>query len=232
MSGNCIENYESLTRLSKEYVIEDNDQVFAVDLDSFLLDVFCNSSLDWKHGPPILHCIYLVEKFIGLLQKNGRDFDFVSLDVLKQCVISDQLRFLREVCVCHIAAHTGIRVHTSVGWWSPDFDAYMKSRAVAFVVLGTGFATTSIHGHYDSNIVSYLKQYSLHILSTYSRCVRSSEMEFDVTSITAFEVTLAPRMTKQKVAAMLPSEIPVKVPAAPMVDAKLWKQLQDVIGPK
>jgi hypothetical protein len=214
----CGEAYSQHVKLCREYVIEDNDQVFLVDLDTLVLDVLSSTELDWSCGAPTLQCIYVLEKLLDLLRRNKRVFDVVSFDCFEQFVLSPAYRFVRALLARHIATQTDVSLVNFKGWWTPAYTQYFKARQIAFVVVGDANLTPSIAAGYDAKLALYMKTYTLELLSASQRACRSSEMGFGVTTITAFEMFITETETRATVRALLPSALVVNL-ARPVLDA-------------
>lgn len=162
-----------------------------MDLDTLVLDVLSSAELDWSCGAPALQCIFTLERLLDLLRRNKRVFDVVSFDCFEQWVKAPQYKFVRALLARHIATQTDIPLVRFKGWWTPQYTQYFKARQLAFVVIGDGHVadlSPTIRRGYDSKLALYMKTYTLELLSASQRAVRSSEMGFGVTTITAFEM--------------------------------------------
>lgn len=216
------DTYRKEVKLTKEHIVEDNDQHFAVDLDSLLLDVFSNTDLDWKHGPSILQILYIAEKLLLQLQLNKRKFDLISFDAFEQCVTEPLFKLLRSLVVRHLQTQTDLCVKKFAGWWTPEFKQYCDDRCLAFVIISSGYTSSSIAHGFDDKLATYMQSFTLRMLADSVRVVRSAELEFGVTSITGYEMYLDNMNERKKIGLCTPVEVPVDIPAVAEVDAKVW----------
>lgn len=175
------------------------NELFIIDGDSILLDVFSNSQLDLWPGFQLLHAAYLVEKFLHGLYQRKCHFHVVFFDTQADCVIphgcSEEHRFrylcARRLLIVHLQknltgelpCHESLKVHVFHSYHSPEFDDYLSSVRPYFVMCHDG-ATLGLPG--SSPVKSSLRSMMNWFMQMTYNIALISNLEFRDTKVYIF----------------------------------------------
>lgn len=89
-----------------ENVADDNHRPFLVDLDSLVVDLLQNETIDITHGVQSLPVIFFLESRLRLFCNGGRHVHIICFDVCKSMYSLAKYRLIREAVVAHLKRMT------------------------------------------------------------------------------------------------------------------------------
>ncbi|XP_072023516.1 probable ATP-dependent RNA helicase DDX60 [Amphiura filiformis] len=114
--------------------------LFTIDGDSLLADIFAHKGLDFTHGGQLLHFVYLVEHFLQDFQEREGQFHIIFFTEAESIWHSNPLKLLaRRTIIQHLEHNTNCHLITNISHpYSPKWKAYIDQEHPAFVMLSDG----------------------------------------------------------------------------------------------
>lgn len=118
--------------------------VFIIDIDALILELFCDKHLLWQKGAQTLHAVYLVEQALHNFSVRGGLFEVVCFTESSNIIwkkFGPNRLFAREVILLHLRQGIKHPFKTFTTWWSQEFKDYLQAVQPSFVTVATGFET-------------------------------------------------------------------------------------------
>nr|XP_054772239.1 probable ATP-dependent RNA helicase DDX60 [Lytechinus pictus] len=114
--------------------------LFVIDGDSILADIFAQPGLDFSHGGQLLHLVYLVEFFLQDFQEREGQFHVIFFSEAETLWHSHPLELLtRRSIIQHLKYNTRCTVITHIpNPYSAEWSEYISRHHPAFVMLSDG----------------------------------------------------------------------------------------------
>ncbi|XP_041483876.1 probable ATP-dependent RNA helicase DDX60 [Lytechinus variegatus] len=114
--------------------------LFVIDGDSILADIFAQPGLDFSHGGQLLHLVYLVEFFLQDFQEREGQFHVIFFSEAETLWHSHPLELLtRRSIIQHLKHNTRCTVITQIpNPYSTEWSEYISRHHPAFVMLSDG----------------------------------------------------------------------------------------------
>ncbi|XP_041483940.1 probable ATP-dependent RNA helicase DDX60 isoform X2 [Lytechinus variegatus] len=114
--------------------------LFVIDGDSILADIFAQPGLDFSHGGQLLHLVYLVEFFLQDFQEREGQFHVIFFSEAETLWHSHPLELLtRRSIIQHLKHNTRCTVITHIpNPYSAEWSEYISRHHPAFVMLSDG----------------------------------------------------------------------------------------------
>ncbi|KAM7443056.1 putative ATP-dependent RNA helicase ddx60 [Porites harrisoni] len=112
-------------------------EIFLIDGDSLLLDLFGERRLDWSNGGQFLHLTYLVERFLQYFTDKGGVFHIVFFKDMEIIWRGQPSMLLaRQALILHLKYNTAFTVVTSIDHFlGKQWRDYVDDKLPAFLLL-------------------------------------------------------------------------------------------------
>ncbi|XP_072018235.1 probable ATP-dependent RNA helicase DDX60 [Amphiura filiformis] len=131
--------YAPRTHLNLMHDFTESD-LFTIDGDSILADIFAQYGLDLSHGGQLLHLVYLVELFFKDFKEREGQFHIVFFKETETIWHHNALKLLaRRIIIKHLAHNTNCHLVTHIPHpFSKEWKEYIDHYRPAFVMLSDG----------------------------------------------------------------------------------------------
>jgi len=190
-------------RLSFSSVGDDIGQIYVVDGDSLLLDVFSHPLLDWSYGGQLLQFFYQAECALQKCAHRGRIFKIVFFDCFGAIWKDESLQFCREMFIEHVKTETKIDVERFQSWESKAWKEFVDFTRPSFMLLmnpkSASMAVEKMKKSLDDPSTIIRKMVVDLICKQNMECVSMSEVSYKSSSMFGFRF-VAPREIRNEAA--------------------------------
>ncbi|XP_027035542.1 probable ATP-dependent RNA helicase DDX60 [Pocillopora damicornis] len=167
-------------------------EIFLIDGDSLLLELLCQSSLDWQHGGQFLHLTYLLERFLQYFKDKGGVFHVVFFKEVEIIWKSRPSMLLaRQVLILHLQHNTPFITETSIASvWDKHWKEFIDRNIPAFLVLtdaeNVPWKKTGETKMLDETVEFFFRCLLLHCLGQGLNCVFISGVQMTATKVMGY----------------------------------------------